>query len=102
MVRRVVAGLVLVVLLGWAVLVAAVSWAMHQSPEQFGRFMAKMPGPAYLVLPFETLWMRARQGALRVGDEAPDFNLATVDKSARVRLSDLRGKPVVLVFGSYT
>ena len=32
-----------------------------------------------------------------VGEPAPDFQLTSIDGSA-VRLSDLRGKPVVLVF----
>ena len=37
------------------------------------------------------------------GDLAPDFDLETLDKSARVRLSSFRArKPVVLIFGSYT
>ena len=76
---------------------------MRRPPEQFARRIAGMPGPAFLVLPFETLWTNARSGSLKPGDEAPDFDLQTVDKTARVKLSDFRGKrPVVLVFGSYT
>lgn len=36
-------------------------------------------------------------------DVAPDFDLARVDGSGRVRLSDLAAaQPVALVFGSYT
>jgi peroxiredoxin len=55
------------------------------------------------VLPFETLWIRARVGKLRPGDLAPDFNLPTLDRKDTVRLSFSRGlRPVVLVFGSYT
>ena len=34
---------------------------------------------------------------LREGDPAPDFELAS-DEGATVRLSELRGKPVVLFF----
>jgi len=67
--------------------------------------MAKVPGPvAFLVLPFETLWTRARAGGLQVGDPAPDFTLMKLDKSARMQLSTLMAqrRPVVLVFGSYT
>ncbi len=78
---------------------------MRQPPETFGRFMAKLPGPVpFLLFPFETLWMQARAGALRVGDPAPDFSLMKLDRSASVQLSQLtaQGKPVVLVFGSYT
>lgn len=37
-----------------------------------------------------------------VGDPAPDFALPRADGRGRVRLSDLRGAPVVLVFGSLT
>ena len=39
---------------------------------------------------------------LDVGDEALDFTLSPPDGGAPVTLSELRGKPVVLVFGSYT
>jgi hypothetical protein len=79
-------------------------WAMNQSPETFGRVMAKMPGPVpFLLFPFETFWMRARAGHLQVGDAAPDFSLLKLDKSERVQLSALnQQQPVVLVFGSYT
>lgn len=77
--------------------------AMRQPPETFGRILARVPGPLYLVLPFETLWTRLRRGPLRAGDAAPDFSLHTVDKKSEFRLStDGQGKPVVLVFGSYT
>jgi peroxiredoxin len=47
--------------------------------------------------------MNARAGSLQVGDSAPDFDLETLDKKSRVRLSSHLGvKPVVLIFGSYT
>jgi hypothetical protein len=79
-------------------------WAMHQSPETFGRVMARMPGPVvFLLFPFETLWTRARAGNLQAGDRAPDFSLLKLDKTERVQLSALNQRqPVVLVFGSYT
>jgi hypothetical protein len=90
-------------LVAWIGFLIAVNRAMHQTPEQFGRFMSKLPMPAYFVIPFETLWSRARAGHVSVGEIAPDFNLEAQDKSGMVRLSALRGqKPVVLVFGSYT
>ena len=39
----------------------------------------------------------------KVGEQAPDFELHLEGDSGTLRLSDLRGgKPVVLVFGSYT
>jgi hypothetical protein len=91
------------VLVAWVGFLGAVQWAMHQQPESFGRFMSKLPMPAYFVIPFETMWTRARAGTVQVGDAAPDFNLEKHDKSGRVQLSSFRGqKPVVLVFGSYT
>ncbi len=37
-----------------------------------------------------------------VGERAPDFRLKTYDGKGNVALSDLRGQPVVLVFGSFT
>ena len=78
------------------------SW-MRRPPEQFAAVIAKLPGPAFMLFPFETLWFRARAGTLKVGDQAPDFRLQTLDKTREVSLASFRGsKPVVLVFGSYT
>ncbi len=83
---------------------AFVWWAMHQPPEVFGKVMARIPAPvAFLLYPFETLWIRARAGTLKVGDAAPDFSLEKVNKTGPVQLSALnKQQPVVLVFGSYT
>ena len=87
----------------WLGFLGFVYMKMKAPPEQFGAFMSKLPVPFYFVLPFETLWFRARAGTVNVGDAAPDFTLGTLDKSGEVRLSSFRGsKPVVLVFGSYT
>ena len=95
---------VLSLILGaWVGFIGLVYAEMSGPPERFGMFMSRLPMPFYFVLPFETLWSRARAGSVNVGDTAPDFELPTLDKSARVRLSSFRGsKPVVLVFGSYT
>jgi hypothetical protein len=89
----------------WVIASVAIYRVMRQPPEQFARVMSKIPGPvAFLVLPFETLWTHARAGTLKVGDPAPDFSLAKLDHSDPVQLSSLsaQGRPVVLVFGSYT
>lgn len=87
----------------YAVVCGGLFWAMCQPPDDFGRIMKHVPMPSMMVLPFQPLWMIARGGHLSVGDEAPDFELPTHDKSETVRLRDFRGqKPVVLVFGSYT
>ena len=77
--------------------------AMSQRPDVFSQVMAKAPGLVFMAFPFKPMWMSARGGRLRVGDEAPDFQLETYDKKANVQLSARKGKkPVVLVFGSYT
>ena len=69
----------------------------------FGHVMAKMPMPAYFVLPFETLWMRARHGQLNVGDAAPDLVVKKLEDHGPTDLATLwADRPVVLVFGSYT
>ena len=84
-------------------LCAGAYWAMRQPPDRFGRIVASLPTMAIMMaVPFETLWTRARGGSLQPGDPAPDFALPTLDRASAVRLSDLRGRPVVLVFGSYT
>ena len=100
--RLIVKGLGVLLLL-WVAASAALFAIMRQPPETFGRVMAYVPGPAFLLFPFETLWTLARAGNLHIGDTAPDFALLTLDKSQTVRLSTLAAqKPVVLVFGSYT
>ena len=44
-----------------------------------------------------------QEGRLRVGDAAPDVELVATDGARRVRIRDsVGGKPLVLVFGSYT
>ena len=91
------------VVLVWILFAGFVWWAMCQSPETFGRVMSRMPEVAYFLVPFETMWVRARAGKLQPGDPAPDFDLQKLDKSDAVRLASFSGKqPVVLIFGSYT
>jgi len=41
-------------------------------------------------------------GNLHSGDPAPDFTLHGMEGKTTVKLSDLKGKPVVLFFGSCT
>lgn len=89
----------------WIVGCGTIYGMMRKPPEAFARFMAKVPGPvAFLAFPFETMWMHARAGNLRIGEPAPDFSLLKLDKSGTVQLSALatQGRPVVLIFGSYT
>lgn len=93
-------AVVLVVL--WGSFLVFIGWAMRQPPEKFGRVMMHMPMPAFFLFPFETMWSQARAGNVQPGEMAPDFRLPTLDHQSEVELSSLRGKPVVLVFGSYT
>jgi hypothetical protein len=101
---RIVIRSLLVLAALWAVMVGGLAIAMRLPPDKFGAVMAKVPGPvAFMVLPFETLWMNARAGHLQLGDTAPDFTLKTPDGSEQVQLSSFHDKkPVVLIFGSYT
>ncbi len=76
---------------------------MWLPPSQFAAAAAHIPGPVMMVgFPFRAAWTIARGGSLSNGDVAPDFDLARHDKSGRVRLSQLAGRPVILIFGSYT
>lgn len=51
----------------------------------------------------EVAWQRLHDAkAPKVGDLAPDFELPAARGDGRVHLSSLRGRPVVLIFGSFT
>jgi cytochrome oxidase Cu insertion factor (SCO1/SenC/PrrC family) len=55
------------------------------------------------VLPLATAQApKSKEGNLKPGDVAPDFALKQLDNGKTIKLSELRGKPVVLVFGSCT
>lgn len=87
----------------YAVICGLMFAVMLQSPAIFARTMRHVPWSAFVVLPFKSLWMKARSGHVNVGDVAPDFSLESADHKSHFQLSSLRGqKPVVLVFGSYT
>jgi hypothetical protein len=60
---------------------------------------------ALLVATSVAAWAQApgrREGDLKVGDAATDFAVQDLAGKSTVRLSELRGKPVVLLFGSCT
>jgi hypothetical protein len=101
--KPVIAGFCVIALL-WGIGCVALYRIMLGPPESFARVMSKIPGPVpFLVFPFETLWTHARSGRLNRGAHAPDFALNKLDHSSQIQLSALNaGKPVVLVFGSYT
>jgi len=91
------------VLAAYAALLAVMFVVMCQPPVWFGRVMRHFPMRAMPFVPFPPMWNVARRGSLRVGDQAPDFELPVLDRTRQIRLSAFRGdRPVVLVFGSYT
>jgi hypothetical protein len=101
--RRRALKIALALLLPYPLLFVGFYIAMCQSPEFFSGVMSKTSNVVFSIFPFRRMWLSAREGSLRVGDEAPDFSLETYDRKSRVQLSAFRGKkPVVLVFGSYT
>jgi len=73
----------------WIAGCALIYSEMCKPPEQFARFMTKIPAPvAFLAFPFETLWTHARGGTMLIGDAAGDFALEKIDKSGTIRLSE--------------
>jgi hypothetical protein len=87
----------------WVAFVTFMWQNMHKPPEEFARVMSHMPWEVFLIVPFETLWTRARAGNLNLGDSAPDFSLVKLDKTATVHFSEINKiQPVVMIFGSYT
>ena len=101
--KKITAAILAAVFVLWVGLVTFIWRAMHKPPEDFARVMSHMPWEIFLVVPFETLWSRARAGSLSIGDSAPDFSLLRLDKTATIRFSEVnKTQPVVMVFGSYT
>ena len=103
--RKILLRAFLALALIWLIACGALYHVMRQPPEQFAHVMARLPIPlAFIVLPFETMWLHARAGELHAGDAAPDFSLAKLDRSGQVQLSAFTAahRPVVLIFGSYT
>jgi hypothetical protein len=100
--KQTLVTIAVVLLVLWGSFLIFIGWAMRQPPEKFGRVMMHMPMPAFFLFPFETMWSQARAGSVQPGEMAPDFRLPTQDHQSEIELASLRGKPVVLVFGSYT
>ncbi|HEY3740395.1 MAG TPA: hypothetical protein VGL53_11145 [Bryobacteraceae bacterium] len=101
--RRWAIGAAAVLAIAYAGFFGLMYWLMTQPPERFGAAMVTLGTPTFLLLPFESMWFRARAGTVHVGDPAPDFQLPALDRKSSVTLASLRGvKPVALIFGSYT
>lgn len=72
---------------------------MTRSPQRPVRDRDEAPQAPESVDPAHLHFARAQVG---VGDLAPDFELTRIDGDGVVSLASLRGRPVVLVFGSFT
>lgn len=82
MLKRILIGIGLLVL-------AAAGWLVYQI------------GPRNIIGMLR--YDQRREGDYKVGDKAPDVVLKALDGVTDVRLLDTRqGKPLVLIFGSYT
>jgi len=63
--------------------------------------MAGGPRDAFQMVRYALPYMH--RGNLHVGDPAPDVRLVSLDGAARFQLHEqLKGRPLVLVFGSFT
>jgi hypothetical protein len=101
--KKITAAILTGVFVLWLAFVTFMWRAMHKPPEDFARVMSHMPWEVFLIVPFETLWTRARAGHLNMGDSAPDFSLLKLDKTDTVHFSEInKTQPVVMIFGSYT
>jgi hypothetical protein len=61
-----------------------------------------MPGPDEMLAMFFRGELGLWEPGPKLGDQAPDFTLPTHDGGRTVTLSQSRGKPVILIFGSFT
>ncbi len=68
------------------------------SEEQLQRYNYGHFWPKHMLA---DLWRTARGAGLQPGTLAPDFELESTE-GERVRLSELRGRPVLVHFGSFT
>lgn len=79
--------------------------AVLEGPDPAQKFIEQMDkAPADKRVPNweQTKTLMSRVGP-KVGDDAPQFELTTLDGKQTVKLSQHKGdKPVVLVFGSFT
>jgi hypothetical protein len=64
-------------------------------------FMAGSPKDALYMVRYAFPYMH--RGNLKVGDQAPDARLVALDGSTRFHIREkIAGRPLVLVFGSFT
>lgn len=84
--------------IGVVVLLAVAAAAAQESPVP-----PRRDGPPGLSPQERARWLAERQGKLKPGDPAPDFQLKVRGGQQTVKLASFRGrKAVALIFGSYT
>jgi len=84
-------------ILKWVVLVLAVLLVAAVALAAW-----KMGGPRN-VIGFLRYGTQRTEGTLKVGDRAPDVALVALDGKSDVRIAaGAAGRPLILVFGSYT
>ncbi len=75
--------------------------ASQREHEQLHHDSSPMTGERFARL--REAMARREERAPKVGEEAPEFEQPLLHGEGKtVRLSELRGKPVALIFGSYT
>ena len=85
----------------WTFAAALVAWAAVASAQDINK--SATPGTPTQSNSGEAQGPEAtRLGRYLVGDPAPDFTVKDMHDRESVTLSRLRGKPVVLIFGSCT
>ena len=84
------------------------SAGLLDAPARFGQLGRAEPPADYNFEHFRTKHL-AQDGrrtiaaeGIRPGEPAPDFELPRADGSGTLRLTDLRGRPVLLHFGSFS
>ncbi len=82
---------------GFGPALSAIPFLLYKHTE--GTF-AELPAPTQESTRPKQRSRRPRE--VRAGDAAPDFTLQDTQGETTVKLSELRGKPVVLIFGSCT
>ena len=101
--KRTLSVLAVVLLLVWGGFLLTIGWAMRQPPEKvWPGDVARARCRPSCCSRSKPCGTRREQAQLQPGEMAPDFRLPTLDHKSEVQLAALRGKPVVLVFGSYT
>ena len=68
----------------------------------FAKFWAATGLLLAAALAVEAKQPQRRDGDLKEGSPAPEFSIKDAEGKKTVKLSDLKGKPVVLIFGSCT